>query len=95
MDDIEKQLGSTMKIEEWEILSKLPDKEIERLSRIKAAGGLANAYSYEVQLERHRKRLAGEYDEMENIAKYHNKVCNDMINEQVATESVIYGVGNE
>ena len=81
-----------MKIEQWKILSKLPVEEVERLSKLLAAGGLANAHSYEVQLERHRKRLAGEYDEMENIAKYHNEVRNDMINEQVAIQSVTYGV---
>ena len=79
-----------MTIEEWEILSKLPDEEIERLCRIKAEDGQAGTYFYEFFLERHRKRLAGEYDEMENIAKYHNKVRNDMINEQVAVESATW-----
>lgn len=47
-----------MTIEEWEILSKLPDEEVERLSRIKAAGGTVNEVEYNIELYRHQRRLA-------------------------------------
>lgn len=42
-----------MKIEQWKILSKLPDEEVELLSKLLAAGGRANKLQYEMELNRH------------------------------------------